>query len=85
MQVGNYDQVVAGSIRSQFWVGNLKINKAIHSQLSVIARDTGLTRDIQRDLFQHMLVSNTVNKWNDDIQTGVEFRYSNLTITLDGV
>ncbi|EEG33838.1 hypothetical protein NEIFLAOT_01101 [Neisseria flavescens NRL30031/H210] len=47
----------------------MEVDDAIHGQLSVVAGNTDLAGNIQRNFFQRVTIGDTVDKWDKDVQT----------------
>ena len=71
-QLGDRRYIIGRSIRSQFRVGDLVINNAVHPELRVVAGNTDLLLHIQRSFLQRMPVGHAVEERHNHIQPRFE-------------
>ena len=67
-QLGDGENIVAGTLRRALGIGYFEIQNAVHRELRVVARDADLARHIQRDFFERMAIGNAVKKGHENAQ-----------------
>src|SRR5688572_3115022 len=64
--------MVGNAVGSALRIQNLQIKHAVHANLDVVARDTDLLGNVHCLFLQGMSVADHVQKWNEDVESGVE-------------
>src|SRR5439155_13315813 len=68
------EHVVRRAIGRKPRIGDLKIQNAVDLQLRVVLGDADLRRDVERNLPQVMPISDSIDEWDDEIQSRLEYR-----------
>jgi len=71
---------VGRSVAGKFRIGDLKVEDAVHLQLSVVFGNADLARCVHRNFFERLAIGNAIDNRNDEIQArlkhGVKFSES---------